>query len=74
MNVLKMIKKAYGAGYRAGKAEPRIVRPANTRGVKIIVPPVCPFNKPHQFILAACWHVACMDGQMKRLSSKRVSV
>jgi len=62
------LRKAYGGGFRAGMAEPRIVIPGGKRGVKVIVPPPCPYKLTRQFLLRWIWEDGYHDGLTKRLT------
>lgn len=59
-----MFKAAYGAGFRAGTAEPKLIR---VKGFLYTDEPVCPYP-PRRFLSRAAWIIGQHDGQMKRLS------
>jgi hypothetical protein len=60
------IKSVYGAGYRAGRATPRLVV---VDGHKYIETPRCPFNG-WRFVSWALWHEGLHNGTMQRLTMK----
>ena len=60
-----MYNSTYGAGYRAGFAEP-VFKPTG-RGTKVIEPPACPFS-PWRFVSYTLWHSGYHEGTMKRLT------
>jgi hypothetical protein len=63
------LKKAYNAGQRAGRAEPRLVI-INSQGIRHIVPieVICPFQKKRQFLLRAAYLSGWEKGLKKRLT------
>lgn len=63
--MITAIRKAYGGGFRAGMAEPRIQRPGGTRGIKRIIEP----SNPHRGLLGIAWELGRHDGLMKRLTT-----
>ena len=60
------LKSAYGAGKRAGRAEP-VFLVAN--GLKYPVTPQCPFT-PLQCLRYALWHEGFYNGTIQRLTMK----
>ncbi len=71
--MLSAIRKAYGAGYRAGMSNPRVVAIGGKRGLKMIDEPLNPyrnvFTAPRgNLLLALIWASGRLDGAMKRLS------
>lgn len=61
-----MFNSTYGAGYRAGMAEPDVEMLPD--GTKVLIRPTCPFRRPLQFISRELWHMGLHDGMVKRLS------
>ena len=71
--MISAIRKARAAGYRAGRANPRIVIPGGTRGIKRIAEPTNPFAdvfnpQRRNWFLALMWDDARIDGMRERLS------
>ncbi len=58
------IRAAYGAGHRAGRAEPDI---EVINGLRYLKTPVCPFTG-WQFLHAFLWHEGHYNGQRQRLT------
>ena len=61
--ILSSFTRAYGAGYRSGRAIPNIMR---VNGLGYLIEPKCPF-KPHRFICLFLWHQGLYIGTMERL-------
>lgn len=72
--MISALRQAYGGGFRAGKAAPRIQGLANTRGIKSIVSPLNPYANTFaprwRLLLALVWEIGKWDGLMKRLNRK----
>lgn len=62
--MFKSLTNAYNAGWRAGMAKPRIVRPGGTRGIKMIITPECPLTG---FLARLWWHSGWYDGTISKL-------
>lgn len=62
-----MLKTTYGAGYRAGFAEPVLVSKPN--GLKEIAKPANPYA-PRRFVSHFLWEQGAMAGQWKRVMGK----
>ena len=71
--LLAPLKRAYGAGYRAGLAELPLVRPGGTRGIVTPAQPLNPyrnaFNRRGSRILAHCWDNGLHDGLMRKFNT-----
>lgn len=64
-----MFNATYGSGYRAGLAEHRIQRPGGTRGIKVIIPPECPFSAL-RFVSYTLWHAGFHAGMIRKISGR----
>lgn len=65
-----ILSKAYGAGKRAGRAQPRFKRLYRDSEQKVIATPRCPYQRPWQFLCAFLWHEGHYVGTMQRLNVK----
>lgn len=61
-----MFNSTYGAGYRAGMANTRLIHRAD--GTKVIAQPDCPFPW-WRMVSRALWFSGLFEGQMKRLNN-----
>ena len=61
----ELIRSAYGAGWRAGMAQPVTVPQPN--GTKILRDAPCPFTGWLQCLLALAWHDGFHNGRMESL-------
>ncbi len=73
--MISSIRKAYGAGYRAGMSNSRLVAIGGKRGLKMISEPLNPyrntFTAPRgSIVLALIWDSGRHDGLMKRLQRR----
>lgn len=72
--MLNTIKSAYGAGYRAGLATPRVMRVGGKHDTKQIVPPLNPYDSPfaprYRPMLALLWASGLLEGMIKRSTRK----
>lgn len=64
--MIRAIRRAYGAGWRAGMSERRMVRPGGTRGIKVLVEAENPYKHWSQFLLNHAWFCGWHAGSMKR--------
>lgn len=62
--MIRAIKSAYGAGWRAGFTLPPLVKGEN--GHYYVVQPANPFTKPAQFLLRHAWEEGQHQGRMER--------
>lgn len=72
---MSTISAVKGAGYRAGKANPRLIIPGGTRGIKRIAEPTNPFAdtfRPERrnWLLAQVWDYFRVEGMRYRLTAK----
>ena len=70
--MIKAIRAANAAGYRAGRANPRLVTPGGTRGVKRVQQPTNPFAdvfhpERRNWFLAQVWDSGHLEGMFDRL-------
>lgn len=67
--------KSYGAGFRAGMAEPGLKRNPDGSNTFVLATPVCPFIGRWQFVQRELWHFGLWDGSTKRiLNASRVAI
>lgn len=62
--MIRAIRTAYGAGYRAGMAKRPLVRPGGTRGIKVLKEVTNPYP-PHRFVLNYAWFEGWRAGTME---------
>lgn len=66
----RSLRSAWGAGWRAGMADPRVI-PAllEDRPVKYLEAPACPFRRWWQFFVAENWHSGYGAGVAQRIDN-----
>lgn len=68
MGIFKTIKGAYGAGYRAGMAQPKVVE---INGEQKYLRPRCPYPGLLQLVLCFAWLEGEYAGERKRHARER---
>ena len=73
--MFRAMKKAYGGGFRAGRASPSLIRAGGKRGVLPLQEPLNPycgvFCKRYRPIMAMLWELGYYDGTMKRYDKQK---
>lgn len=64
---MSLFSKAYGAGNRAGRAEPKVGWLDPVKGTKVLLRPSNPYRLRRQFILRALWDVGYDEGLRQRV-------